>query len=308
MSGNIAAYIPSRDFVGYADSPPNPKWPNDARLALNIVINYEEGSEYNQVDKDGRVETRTGESPGGRMPAGKRDMAYESMFEYGSRVGFWRIYRLLKERNMPATMFGCALALERNPAVVRATMDSKFDICCHGWRWEEHFNMIEAQEREHIARAISSIEKLTGERPLGWYCRFGPSDVTRRLLVEHGGFLYDSDAYNDELPYWVRVGGNPHLVIPYTLDTNDSKFNTPAGFATGHDFYDYLTDAFDLLYAEGARHPKMMSVGLHCRVAGRPARAAGFARFLDHVQKHDKVWVCRRIDIAKHWLKYHLPA
>jgi peptidoglycan/xylan/chitin deacetylase (PgdA/CDA1 family) len=229
----------------------------------------------------------------------------ESMYEYGSRVGFWRLFRLFTERQVPITVFACALALERNPAVARAIADAGLDVCCHGWRWIEHFQLTEAEEREHIRRAVDSLTQTTGSRPLGWYCRYGPSVHTRRLLLEEGGFIYDSDAYNDELPYWVTVGGRPHLVVPYTRDANDGKFCTPAGIGTGNEFFAYLRETFDVLYREGARGPRMMSVGLHCRLAGRPARADGLARFLDHVQRHEGVWICRRIDIARHWHAQH---
>jgi allantoinase len=294
-----------RDLTGYGPTPPDPRWLHGARLALQLVVNYEEGSEYTILDGDDRTETGLAESPGGRGPKGARDLAMESMYEYGSRVGFWRLLRLFTERKMPITVFACALALERNPAAARAIVEAGFDICCHGWRWVEHFHLSEAEEREHIRRAVESLAKTTGSRPLGWYCRYGPSVNTRRLLVEEGGFLYDSDAYNDELPYWVVTAGRPHLVVPYTLDANDGKFCTPAGIGTGEEFFSYLRETFDLLYREGARSPKMMSVGLHCRLAGRPARAEGLARFLDHVGRHDGVWICRRLDIARHWIAQH---
>jgi allantoinase len=294
-----------RDLVGYGPTPPDPRWPGDARLALQIVVNYEEGSEYTILDGDGRTEVGLAEAPGGRTPKGARDLAMESMYEYGSRVGFWRLFRLFTERQVPITVFACAVALERNPAVARAIGDAGLDVCCHGWRWVEHFQLTEAEEREHIRRAVASLTRTTGSRPLGWYCRYGPSAHTRRLLVEDGGFVYDSDAYNDELPYWVTVGGRPHLVVPYTLDANDGKFCTPAGIGTGDEFFTYLRETFDVLYREGARGPRMMSVGLHCRLAGRPARADGLSRFLDHVQRHEGVWLCRRIDVARHWHTQH---
>ena len=294
-----------RDFVGYAGTPPHPRWPGDARIAVNFVLNYEEGSEYSILDGDGRVEVGLAEAIGGRLPPGERDLAFETMYEYGSRVGVWRILRLFRERGLPVTVFACALALERNPAVARAIVEAGHDICSHGWRWIELFRLSEDQEREHITRAVESINALTGHRPDGWYCRYGPSVNTRRLLAEEGGFLYDSDAYNDELPYWVTVGGRPHLVVPYTMDANDGKFCQPAGFGTGADFYEYLRATFESLYAEGGTAPKMMSVGLHCRISGRPGRAEGLARFLDHLQKHDRVWVARRVDIARHWRTIH---
>ena len=293
-----------RDLIGYADTPPDPKWPNNARLAVNFVINYEEGSEYSVPDGDGFSEASLTESPSSTIPHGTRDLAAETLFEYGSRVGFWRLWRLFKERDLPVTLFACALALERNPKVVEAVKASNLDICCHGWRWIEHYKLTEEEEREHIRLAIASLTKMFGERPLGWYCRTGPSVNTRRLLVEEGGFLYDSDAYNDELPYWLTVEGKPHLVLPYSLTTNDSKFGR-GWFSTGDDFFQFTKDAFDMLYEEGASTPKMMSIGLHQRLIGHPARAMGLKRLLDYIQGFDDIWVCNRVDIAKHWVKAH---
>jgi putative urate catabolism protein len=293
-----------RDLIGYGANRPDPKWPKGARIALNFVFNYEEGSEYSIPDGDGFSETSLLESNTG-VPAGTRDMATESVYEFGSRVGFWRLLRLFSERKLPFTVFGCALAMERNPQAVSAIIASGADVCCHGWRWEKHWLLSEAEERENIRRAIDSITRMMGSRPLGWYCRTGPSENTRRLIVEEGGFLYDSDAYNDELPFWDMSHGRPHLVVPYTTEVNDSKFTNPAGFGNGAEFFDYLKDSFDLLYAEGATTPAMMSVGLHMRIAGRPGRAAALARFLDYVVTHENVWVCRRIDIARHWIANH---
>jgi allantoinase len=228
-SDAMSDWTPTRDFVGYGAQRPDPRWPGGARVAVQCVINYEEGSEYNNADADGRTELGLAEAPGGRVPAGRRDLAFESMYEYGSRVGFWRLMRLFRERGLPATIFGCAVALQRNPQAVHAIGAAGFDICCHGYRWEEHFGMTAEEERERIRLAVATIQSLTGQRPLGWYCRFGPSENTRRLLVEEGGFLYDSDAYNDELPYWVDVDGRQHLVVPYTMDANDGKFAAAAG-------------------------------------------------------------------------------
>ncbi len=293
-----------RDLVGYGRTPPDPKWPGGARIAVQFVMNYEEGSEYSIPDGDGISEGQLGESVS-TVPQGQRDLAMESVYEFGSRVGFWRLYRLFAERGLPATVFGCALALERNPEAAAAMVEARYDICCHGWRWWKHWLLSEEEERASIRTAVASIEKMTGRRPLGWYCRYGPSVNTRRLIVEEGGFLYDSDAYNDELPYWVTIDGKPHLVIPYTNEVNDSKFANPAGFSSGEDFFTYLRDTFDMLYREGETQPKMMSIGLHMRIAGRPGRAASLARFLDYVQEHDKVWICRREDIARHWLTHH---
>lgn len=294
-----------RDLVGYGANPPHPRWQGDAKIALQIVLNYEEGSEYSIPDGDDTSETYLREVPGASMQKGMRDLQVESVYEYGSRVGFWRLMRLFKEKHIPVTIFGAALALERNPEVARAIADAGYDICCHGWRWIGYHLLDEAEEREHIQKAVASIKKLTGDRPLGWYCRYAPSLNTRRLIVEEGGFLYDSDAYNDDLPYWVEVAGKSHLVIPYTLDNNDMKYCVAPGFNSGNDFYTYLKDAFDVLYAEGETSPKMMSVGLHARLAGKPGRIAALARFIDYVKSHERVWICRRLDIAQHWIKYH---
>jgi allantoinase len=296
-----------RDFVGYGRERPDPCWPGKARVAVNFAINYEEGSEYSIPDGSGRTELGLAEAPGGRVPAGQRDLAFETMYEYGSRVGVWRLFGLFRERQLPATVFGCAVALERNPEVAEAIASSKFDVCCHGWRWEEPFRLNEEEERERIASAVASIRRTTGQRPLGWYCRFGPSENTRRLLVEEGGFLYDSDAYNDELPYWVEVAGRNHLVVPYTMDANDGKFAAPSGFSAPGDFESYLKSTFDQMYEEGADRPGLMSIGLHPRITGRPARARALANFLDHILKHDRVWVCGRLDVAQHWHAHHAP-
>jgi len=296
-----------RDFVGYGRNPPEADWPRGARLAVNFVINYEEGSEYALSNGDDDDEVTLTEVHSPIVPKGEPDFAARSMFEYGSRVGFWRLYRLFVERNLTPTIFGCAMALERNPEVAAAIKEAGLDVCCHGWRWVEHYRLTEAEEREHIRLAIQSLERTVGQRPLGWYCRYGPSANTRRLLVEEGGFLYDSDAYNDEWPYWTTVSGKPQLVVPYSLTNNDGQF-ARGGFADGEDFFRFCRDAFDMLYEEGASHPRMMSVGLHCRLIGHPARASGLARFLDHVVKHKHVWVARRLDIARHWRDRHPPA
>ncbi len=293
-----------RDMIGYGAHAPNPQWPNGARLALNLVVNFEEGSEPSFADGDGYSEAGLTEAGGLNQDVRGRDLAAESMFEYGSRVGFWRILRIVQARNLPLTIFGCALALERHPPAARAIADAGYDVCCHGWRWVQHYHLTEEQEREHIHRAIASLQASVGLRPLGWYCRYGPSINTRRLLVEEGGFLYDSDTYNDELPYWTVVGGRPHLVVPYTLGVNDSKFGRGV-FGTAEDFYQFAKDSFDVLYREGASQPKMMSVGLHMRIIGHPGRAAGLERFLDYVMSHPDVWICRRLDIAQHWIAHH---
>ncbi|MFB0992509.1 MAG: allantoinase PuuE [Rhodospirillales bacterium] len=293
-----------RDLVGYGAKPPDPKWPGGARLALNFVINYEEGSEANILDGETFTETGLTEGSTAQFPAGARNLAAESMFEYGSRVGFWRLMRLFGIHDMPVKIFGCALALERNQDAAIAIRNAGYDVCCHGWRWVEHFLLSKEEEREHIHRAVASLQKTIGERPLGWYCRYAPSENTRQLLVEEGGFLYDSDAYNDELPYWTVVKDSPHLVVPYTLTNNDTKFMR--GFwGTAEDYFIYLKDAFDMLYKEGQTAPKMMSVGIHMRIAGHPGRAAGLERFLEYVAGFDDIWICRRDDIAKHWIAEH---
>lgn len=291
-------YTPQRDFVGYGAVPPNPQWPNGSRLALNFCINYEEGGELSILDGDERSETGLIEGGSQNLPG--RDLAAESMFEFGSRVGFWRLHRMFAERGLPATIYACSLALERNPEVCAAINAGNYDICAHGMRWEHHQGMSEATERERIRLAVLSIEKMIGRRPDGWYCRYGPSVNTRRLVVEHGGFLYDSDAYNDELPYWTQVNGSPHLVIPHNLVNNDTKYLRGA-MVTGNDFFEYMKETFDVLYQEGETAPKMMNVSLHLRVIGHAGRSSGLARFLDYVQGFSDVWVCQRQEIAQHW-------
>ena len=291
-----------RDMVGYAGNPPDPRWPNGARLALNFVLNFEEGSEPSFADGDDFTEASLTEV--GPQGLKGRDLAAESQFEYGSRVGFWRIHRLFQARKLPLTVFGCALALERNPPAAQAIAEAGYDVCCHGWRWEKHFELTIDEERGRIRKAVASLQQTVGHRPLGWYCRYGPSVNTRQLLVEEGGFLYDSDCYNDELPYWTQVNGRPHLLVPYTLGVNDSKY-ARAIFATSEDFFTYGRDAIDVLLREGARHPKMMSVGLHMRITGHPSRAAGLERLLDHVMGQQGIWVCRREEIARHWITHH---
>ncbi|WP_291296209.1 polysaccharide deacetylase family protein [Elioraea sp.] len=296
-------YQVRRDFVGYGRNTPDPRWPNGARIAVNFVMNYEEGSEPSIADGDGFTETGLTEAHGRNQVANGRDLAAEGMFEYGSRVGFWRLMRLFQERNLPLTVFGCAQALERNPEAAAAIRGSGFDMCSHGWRWIKHWELGEAEEREHIRRAIASFQSTIGTRPEGWYCRYGPSENTRRLLAEAGGFLYDSDYYGEELPFWVTVAGSGHLVVPYSLTHNDTKF--AAGVATSEQWFSFVRDGFDMLYEEGATQPKMMSVGLHMRLIGHPARAAGLARLLDHMMARKDVWICRRIDIARHWIATH---
>lgn len=293
----------TRDFIGYGEHPPHPHWPGGARLALNFVMNYEEGSENSIADGDGFSDAGLVEMTSSPVPRGVRDLAAESMFEYGSRVGFWRLMRAFAERDLPMTVYACALALERNPAAAAAIGAAGHDICCHGWRWVEHFRLDEAEEREHIRLAIDSLKRTVGARPLGWYCRYGPSINTRRLLMEEGGFLYDSDAYNDELPYYLLAEGRPQLVIPYTLTNNDTKFAS-GSFGTGEEFFTYLRESFDVLYEEGRVAPRMMNVGMHLRLLGHPGRASGLMRFLDYVSSKPDVWVTRRIEIARHWLEH----
>jgi peptidoglycan/xylan/chitin deacetylase (PgdA/CDA1 family) len=295
----------TRDFVGYGPTPPHARWPGEARIAVNFVINFEEGSELSYPAGDGVSEGGLTEAasvdPG---MAGRRDLGAESMFEYGSRVGWWRLYRIFTQHQVPATLFACAKALEANPPAAEAIASTDWDICGHGYRWIKHFELDEAEERRQIAAAVKLIRETTGKETPGWYCRYAPSENTRRIVAESGGFLYDSDAYNDELPYWVRVGDKPHLVVPYTLSTNDVKFGRGV-FGPGEDFFAYLRDAFDVLYDEGAERPRMMSIGLHMRLAGHPGRAKALMRFIEYIKAKDKVWICRREDIARHWIAEH---
>lgn len=295
-----------RDMIGYGHTPPDPQWQNQARIAVQFVINYEEGGETCILHGDQASETFLSEIVGAVPLMGLRHMNMESVYEYGSRAGFWRLHRIFTQRGIPVTVYGIAMALERNPEAVAAMREAEWEIASHGWRWIDYKYFGEAEEREHLHTAIAIHTQVTGSRPLGWYTG-RTSANTRKLVVEEGGFLYDSDSYADDLPYWIYDYGKPHLVIPYTLDNNDMRFATTQGFNSGDQFFAYLRDAFDVLYAEGETAPKMMSVGLHCRLAGRPGRAASLARFLDYVQQHDRVWICRRIDIAQHWHKHHQP-
>lgn len=294
----------SRNLVGYGANPPNPKWPNNARVAVSFVLNYEEGGERCVLHGDDESEAFLSEIPSAAPIKGERHISMESIYEYGSRAGVWRVLRLFEQYDIPLTIFAVAMAVERYPEVAKAMKEAGHEICSHGYRWIDYQYMDESQERDHMAKAISIIKEITGERPLGWYTgRTGPN--TRRLVAEEGGFLYDSDAYDDDLPYWHTETGRPQLVIPYTLDVNDMRFATTQGFNSGEQFYQYLKDTFDTLYEEGEHAPKMMSVGLHCRLIGRPGRIASLRRFLDYVKQHDDVWLCRRVDIAKHWHEHH---
>jgi putative urate catabolism protein len=296
-----------RDLIGYGQTPPNPNWPQGARLALQFVINYEEGGENSILHGDAASESFLSEIIGAEPLLGVRNLNMESMYEYGSRAGFWRLHRVFTQRNIPVTVYAVAMALERNPEAGRAMIDAGWEVASHGYRWIDYQYLGEAVEREHIRQAIAIQTRLLGSRPLGLYQgRVSPN--TRRLVIEEGGFLYDADSYADDLPYWVYEGDRPHLVIPYTLDTNDMRFATPQGFNSGDQFFTYLKDAFDVLYAEGETAPKMMSVGLHCRLSGRPGRTAALARFLDYVQGFQQVWICRRVDIARHWQAHHAAA
>lgn len=297
-----------RDMRGYAGNPPHACWPGRARVAVQFVLNYEEGAESNVLHGDSHSEVFLSEIIGAEAYR-DRHMSMESIYEYGSRVGVWRVLREFERRGMPLTLFGVGMALERNPEVAEACVRLGHEIACHGWRWIHYQHMDEATERAHMERAVETIRRLTGEPPQGWYTgRDSPN--TRRLVVEHGGFLYDSDYYGDDLPFWTEIETaagerKPHLVVPYTLDSNDMRFATPQGFNSGDQFFAYLRDAFDVLYEEGAERPKMLSIGLHPRIIGRPGRFRALQRFLDHVQAHDRVWVARRVDIARHWAEVH---
>lgn len=305
-----------RDMVGYGQHTPDPQWPNpaadgsgNARIAVQFVINYEEGGENCILHGDKASEAFLSEIVGAQALEGVRHMNMESIYEYGSRAGFWRLYRMFTQRNLPVTVYGVATALQRNPEIVQAMKDANWEIASHGLKWIDYQYIDKDIERQHIAEAIRIHTEVTGERPQGWYTgRMSPN--TRDLVVEAGGFAYDSDAYADDLPYWCYDYSQPHLIIPYTLDSNDMRFATNQGFNCGDQFFAYLKDSFDVLYAEGKDNPaaaKMLNIGLHCRLVGRPGRAAALARFLDYVQSHDDVWVTRRIDIAEHWRRVHPP-
>ncbi|WP_164857417.1 allantoinase PuuE [Sphingomonas crocodyli] len=290
-----------RDLVGYGQNPPDPQWPNGARIAVQFVINYEEGAENSILNGDAGSEAFLSEMVGAASHVGERAMAMESLYEYGSRAGFWRLHRLFMSRNAPVTVFGVAKAMESNPEAVAAMQAAGWEIATHGLKWIDYQKVPEDVERAHIAEAIALHTKLTGERPLGWY-QGRTSPNTARLVVEEGGFLYDADSYADDLPYYDRRFGKPQLIVPYTLDVNDMKIVALNGFTEGEQFFRHMRDTFDALYEEGGR---MMSIGLHGRIAGKPGRAAAVGRFLDHVLAHSDAWIARRIDIARHWLEVH---
>ena len=292
-----------RDFVGYADRPPRVPWPNGARLAVQVSLNYEEGAEHSLLD--GQRRETMGEVPS-PVPPDRRDLYNESMFEYGSRVGVWRLLRILAEYDVPATWWACALALERNPVVARAAAASGHEVAGHGYRWEEFDGADREAERENIRRTVASLARTTGQRPLGWWTRYACSPHTRELLVEEGGFVYDSLALNDDLPYYVSVKGRPWLVVPYTFEVNDARF-WRGGLVGVGDFEEYMRCAFDCLYAESEAVPRMLSIGLHCRIAGTPARSQALSRFLEYARGFEGVWFARRIDIARWWLEHQPP-
>ena len=291
----------TRDMIGYGKKGLNVKWPYNARIAIQIVLNYEEGAENCVLNGDKNSEVFLSEIIGAQ-PIKGRHLNMESLYEYGSRSGFWRLHKLFQEKKIPITIFGVGMALEKNPEICKAIKDADYEVASHGWRWIDYQNIKKSEEKKHMQLAIQSHKNIFGERPLGWYTgRCSPN--TRDLVLEDGGFLYDSDSYSDDLPYWENRNKKRQLIIPYTLDNNDMRFVTNQGFNTGDHFFTYLKDSFDALYEEGKTNPKMMSVGLHCRLIGKPGRIQSLKRFLDYILKHDDVWICKRIDIAKHWIK-----
>ena len=291
----------SRNMIGYGAKDITVRWPNNSRIAVQIVLNYEEGAENCVLNGDKHSEVFLSEIIGAQ-PIKGRHINMESLYEYGSRSGFWRLHKLFQEKKIPVTIFGVGMALEKNPEVCKAVKESDYEVASHGWRWIDYQNISKSVEKKHMQLAIKTIKKIFGQRPLGWYTgRCSPN--TRDLVFEDGGFLYDSDSYSDDLPYWEIRNNKKQLIIPYTLDNNDMRFATNQGFNTGDHFFTYLKDSFDVLYEEGKTNPKMMSVGLHCRLVGRPGRVQSLKKFLDYILKHNDVWICKRIDIAKHWIK-----
>ena len=290
-----------RDMIGYGFKDKKIKWPNNARIAVQIVLNYEEGAENCVLNNDKHSEVFLSEIIGAQ-PVKGRHINMESLYEYGSRRGFWRLHKIFKEKKIPVTIFGVGMALAKNPQICKALMSSDYEVASHGWRWIDYQYIKKSEEKKHMKMAIDTHKKIFGKRPLGWYTgRCSPN--TRDLVFEDGGFLYDSDSYSDDLPYWETRNNKKQLIIPYTLDNNDMRFATNQGFNTGDHFYSYLKDSFDALYEEGKTHPKMMSVGLHCRIIGKPGRIQALKKFLDYIKKHKNVWICKRVDIAKHWIK-----
>ena len=293
-----------RDLVGYGPNPPQADWPGGARIAVQFVLNYEEGGENCILHGDAASEAFLSEIVSAQPLLGVRHISMEQLYEYGSRVGVWRILKLFEEKQIPLTIYAVAMAAERHPQAIKAMIDAGHEIASHGYRWINYQYVHEDTEREHIRKAVEILTQVSGSRPLGWYTgRTSPN--TRRLVAEYGGFLYDADDYNDDLPYWAVVEGKPQLIVPYTLDVNDMRFAAVQGFNCGDQFYTYLKDSFDTLYTEGAETPRMMSVGLHCRIVGHPGRIASLARFIDYAKGHEAVWFCRRIDIARHWRERH---
>ena len=290
-----------RNMIGYGSRDQKIKWPNNARIAVQIVLNYEEGAENCVLNGDNNSEIFLSEIIGAQ-PIKGRHINMESLYEYGSRAGFWRLHKLFQEKKIPITVFGVGMALEKNPEVCNAIIEANYEVASHGWRWIDYQNIKKTDEKKHMKLAIQAHTKIFGERPRGWYTgRCSPN--TRDLVMEDGGFLYDSDSYSDDLPYWETRNKKKQLIIPYTLDNNDMRFATNQGFNTGDHFFSYLKDSFDVLYEEGKTSPKMMSVGLHCRLIGKPGRVQSLKKFLDYILKHEDVWICKRIDIAKHWIK-----
>ncbi len=290
-----------RNMIGYGSKDKKIRWPNNAKIAVQIVLNYEEGAENCVLNGDKNSEVFLSEIIGAQ-PIKGRHINMESLYEYGSRRGFWRLHKIFKQKKIPVTIFGVGMALAKNPQICKALMSSNYEVASHGWRWIDYQNIKKPEEKKHMKMAINTHTKIFGKRPQGWYTgRCSPN--TRDLVFEDGGFLYDSDSYSDDLPYWETRNNKKQLIIPYTLDNNDMRFATNQGFNTGDHFYSYLKDSFDALYEEGKTHPKMMSVGLHCRIIGKPGRIQALKKFLDYIKKHKNVWICKRVDIAKHWIK-----